>query len=130
IQEETLQACVNLRGTLPRTPFAPTGTSILARFPSPCNSRIGASGCHAYIPRMHGDQPSHRANSQHCTVETRRQGTREELARTSRCAHFWQQLSVRITRFAPLFPPSLSGLKPDAPSSNVFREEKRNGRRR
>ena len=50
---------MNSRGRLPRTSFAPTATSMLVRFPSPCNSRIGTNGCPAYIPRMHGDQPLH-----------------------------------------------------------------------
>src|SRR5205807_9428755 len=61
----------NSWGRLARTYFVLTPTSILVRSSSLCNSRIGASGCPTYIPRMHGDQPLHRANSQRRTARRR-----------------------------------------------------------
>src|SRR6267154_6070714 len=117
-------------GRLLRRSFAPTATSILVRFRSPCNCRIGASGCHAYIPRTPGDKRLHRANSLHSTMVRRLREAKTKLPRTRRCAHSWQRLRPRITTFVLSLPRSPSGLKCDVPSLSTLSKEKQCGRQR
>ncbi len=106
-----------------RTSFAPTATSMLMKFPSPCNFRTGTNGCLAYIPRTHGGQLSARASSPPCTMERlRRARAREERSR--RCARSWPRRKLRITTFARWLPPSRNGLKPGAPSSDGLAKQK------
>src|SRR5882757_350625 len=115
-------------GRLLRRSFAPTATSILGRFRSPCNCRIGASGCHAYIPRTPGDRRVHRANSLHSTIARRLREAKTKLPLTRRCAHSWQRLRPRITTFVLSLPRSPSGLKCDVPSLSALSKEKQCGR--
>jgi hypothetical protein len=71
-QRKMLPISLSLRSRSPRTCFAPTAISVLVKFPSPCNFRIGTNGCRASIPRMHGDQNLRRAPSQPRTMGRRR----------------------------------------------------------